>query len=299
MNDLMTKSFLSYVDLKRQAQLDLEQDRDVELGHPSNSNEENLSHFFQEVETVKTDMKEISDLLLDLQNLNEETKSTYSAKILRGLRDRIDSNMVSVLRKAQTVKTRLESLDKSNLANRKLSVKYAEGTAVDRTRVSTTNGLRAKLKDIMNGFHALREKIMSDYKEGLKRRYFNATGEYPSEEIIEKMVLGNGDVKVFEKRADFNYVENKERHEAVMDIWRSLNKLHQVFLDMAVMVETQGEQIDDIEKNVAIAGSFVSGGTNSLVYANRMKKGGKKWVCWVLAVGFVIMLVCLVAMLTN
>ncbi|KAK6150873.1 hypothetical protein DH2020_015805 [Rehmannia glutinosa] len=301
MNDLMTKSFLSYVELKKQAHLDLEQERDLELGNLSHTDDdqENLSQFFQQVETIKADMKEITDLLLDLQNLNEETKSTYSAKILRGLRDRMDSDMVAVLRKANIVKSRLELLDKSNLANRKISAKYAEGSAVDRTRVSTTNGLRSKLKDIMNGFQNLREKIMSDYKEGLKRRYYNATGDYPSEEVIEKMVLGNGNVNVFEKRTEINNMENKERHEGVMDIWRSLNKLHQVFLDMAVLVETQGEQIDDIESNVAVAGSFISGGTNSLFYANQMKKKNKKWICWVLAVGFIILLVCLVAMLTN
>ncbi|KAG8383972.1 hypothetical protein BUALT_Bualt04G0069400 [Buddleja alternifolia] len=298
MNDLMTKSFLSYVELKKQAQLDVEQDKDLELGHLSRTDEDNLSHFFREVEVIKTDMKEITDLLLDLQNLNEETKSTHSAKILRGLRDRMDSDMVSVLRKAKIVKSRLELLDKSNIANRNISSTYSEGTAVDRTRVLTTNGLRIKLKDIMNGFQALREKILSDYKEGLRRRYYNATGEYPSEEVIEKLVTGNGKVEIFENRTEMN-LENKERHEAVMDIWRSLNKLHQVFLDMAVLVETQGEQIDDIEHNVAKAGSFISGGTNSLFYAKQMKKEGKRWMCLVLAVGVIILLVCLVAMLTN
>ncbi|KAK6150839.1 hypothetical protein DH2020_015771 [Rehmannia glutinosa] len=274
MNDLMTKSFLSYVELKKQAHLDLEQERDLELGHLSHTDDqENLSQFFQQVETIKADMKEITDLLLDLQNLNEETKSTYSTKILRGLRDRMDSDMVAVLRKANMVKSRLESLDKSNLANRKISAKYAEGSAVDRTRVSTTNGLRSKLKEIMNGFQNLREKIMSDYKEGLKRRYYNATGDYPSEEVIEKMVLGNGNVNVFEKRTEINNMENKERHEGVMDIWRSLNKLHQVFLDMAVLVETQGEQIDDIESNVAVAGSFISGDIAAFSFVANKKNG--------------------------
>ncbi|KAI3451672.1 hypothetical protein Pfo_008337 [Paulownia fortunei] len=298
MNDLMTTSFLSYVELKKQAHLDLEEERDLELGQLSHTDEDNLSQFFQEVEVIKGVMREITDLLLDLQTLNEETKSTYSTKILRGLRDRMDSNMVAVLRKAKVVKARLEALDKFNVANRKISATYAEGSAVDRTRVLTTNGLRVKLKDIMNGFQALREKIMSEYKEGLRRRYYNATGEYPSEEVIEKMVSGNGKVKIFEERTEIN-LENEERHEAVMDIWRSLNKLHQVFLDMAVMVETQGEQIDDIEHNVANAGSYISGGTNSLFYAKQMKKEGKKWICWVWAVGFIIVLVCLVAMLTN
>ncbi|KAL7141813.1 hypothetical protein ABFS83_08G079000 [Erythranthe nasuta] len=295
MNDLMTNSFQSYVELKKQANIDLEHERDLELGQHQTDEEENLSHFFQEVETIKNEMQDIANLLLDLKILNDEAKSTYRAKILRGLRDRMDSDMVAVLRKAKTVKSHLEALDKSNVANRKI---FAQGSAVDRTRVSTTNGLRSKLKDLMNGFQALREKIMSDYKEGLKRRYFNATGEYPSDEVMEKMVTGNGSVSAFEEKTEGN-LENKERHEAVMDIWRSLNKLHQVFLDMAVIVEAQGEQIDDIERNVAVAGSFISGGTNSLFYAKKMKKDGKKWICWVLAVGFVVLLVCLVAMFTN
>ncbi|KAL0350355.1 UNVERIFIED_CONTAM: syntaxin [Sesamum radiatum] len=298
MNDLMTKSFLNYVELKKQEQFRIEEWRDLELGKLSHKDEDNLSQFFQEVEVIKNNMQEITDLLTDLQNLNEETKSTYSAKILRGLRDRMDSDMVAVLRKAKIVKTRLEVLDKSNVANRRISLAYAEGSAVDRTRVSTTNGLRAKLKDIMNGFQALREKIMSDYKEGLRRRYYNATGEHPSDEVIEKIVSGNGKVEIFESRTETN-LENKERHEAVMDIWRSLNKLHQVFLDMAVMVETQAEQIGDIEHNVANASSFINGETTSLFYAKQMKQESKKWICWVWAVVFIIVLVCLVAMLTS
>lgn len=295
MNDLMTKSFLSYVELKKQAQIDDEGERDLELGQLSHEDEQNLALFFHQVEFIKTDMQEITNLLLDLQTLNEETKSTYSAKILRGLRDRMDSDMFAVLRKTKIVKASLDALDESNVANRRA---YAEGSAVDRTRVSTANGLRVKLREIMNGFQALREKIMADYKDGLRRRYYNATGEYPSEEVIEEMVSGKGKIQVFEEKGERN-LENRERHEAMMDIWRSLNNLHQVFLDMAVMVEAQGKQIDDIEHNIATAASFVSGGTNSLFYAKQMKKESRKWMCWLWGLGFIIVLVCLVAMLTN
>ncbi|XP_073128990.1 syntaxin-112-like [Henckelia pumila] len=297
MNDLMTKSFLSYVELKKQGQLDLEEDRDIEIGRLNRTDEANLSQFFQEVEAIKNDMEEITNLLIDLRALDDETKSAYSAKILRGLRDRMDSDMVDVLRKAQVLKARLEALDKSNISNRRISVRYVEGSAVDRTRILTTNGLRAKLKDIMNGFQNLREKIRLDYKESLKRKYYNATGEYPSEEVVEKMISGNGSVEIFQPKTEA-HLENKERHEGVMDIQKSLNKLHQVFLDMAVMVEAQGKQISDIEHNVANAGSFISGGTNSLFYAKQSKEG-KKWICWMWAVGFIIILVCLVAMFTN
>ncbi|KAF9606961.1 hypothetical protein IFM89_030259 [Coptis chinensis] len=93
-------------------------------------------------------MEAISTLLLDLQELNEETKSTHSAKILRRLRDRMDYNMVTVLRKAKIIK-------------------------------------------------ALRNRIVTEHKEGLKRRYYNATGKVATDEEIDKLVSVNGQVKVF------------------------------------------------------------------------------------------------------
>ena len=45
--------------------------------------------------------------------------------------------------------------------------------------------------------------------------------------------------------------EINERHEAVKELEKSLMELHQVFLDMAVLVEAQGEMLDNIEQQVA------------------------------------------------
>ncbi|CAN4083305.1 unnamed protein product [Withania somnifera] len=291
MNDLITKSFVSYVELKKQTHLDLETERDLETGQLSHVQEDKLSNFFHEIQAVMADIEEITNLLIDLQNLNEETKTTHGPKVLRGLRDRMDSDMVSILRKAKIVKAKLEALDKSNVANRKLAVAYAEATVVDRTRINMTNGLRVKLRDIMNDFQALKGKILSDYKDCLRRRYYNETGKEPTDEVVEKMVSGgSGKVETFAAKREMN-IDDKDRHEAVMNLKRSLDKLHQVFLDMAVLIETQGDQIDDIEHNMAIAGSFISGGTNSLFYAKQQQKKGVTWLCWVWAVVVIIFIV--------
>ncbi|KAE8732079.1 SYP112 protein [Hibiscus syriacus] len=142
MNDLMTKSFLSYVKLKKQAKKDLESDLDIEIClNPTDEN--NLPHFFLEVESIKADMEEIASPLFDLQILNEETKSTHSTKVLRGLRERMESDTVSILKKAKIVKEGLESLERSNATNRK-----QQGPCVDRTRISVTSGLKA---DMLSG----------------------------------------------------------------------------------------------------------------------------------------------------
>ena len=46
--------------------------------------------------------------------------------------------------------------------------------------------------------------------------------------------------------------EINERHEAVKELEKSLMELHQVFLDMAVLVEAQGEMLDNIEQQVTV-----------------------------------------------
>ncbi|KAJ6310684.1 hypothetical protein OIU76_015411 [Salix suchowensis] len=280
MNDLMTKWFLDYVDLKKQVMEDIQSEQDLEMGKSDSTDEQNLSKFFEEVKAIKIDMEEITNLLIDLQDLNEESRSTHSAKILKGIRDRINSDMVTILRKAKKIKSRLETLDQSNVANRRLSKAYKEGSPVDRSRVSVTNGLRAKLRDMMRDFQALRENILKDHKEGLKRRYYNATGEHQTEEMIEKMISRGEKDRVFEGKAELE-MENLERHEALKEIQRSLTELHRVFLDMAILVETQADEINVIEENVASAANHISGGTDGLYYANQMKRRGSNWGCWV------------------
>ncbi|RWR82415.1 syntaxin-112 [Cinnamomum micranthum f. kanehirae] len=298
MNDLMTKSFLDYVELKKYASKDLETGLDFETAGLSHAQNENLAQFFEEIGAMKVDMEGISNLLLDLQALHNDTKSTHSAKILRGLRDQMDSDMVTILRKAQVIKARLEALDRLNVANRGISMVYKEGSSIDRTRISVTNGLRSKLRDMMNEFNSLREGIVAEHNEDLKRRYFNATGQEASEEIIEKMLLGGGQIEAFEKKGELN-LENQERQEAVKQIQRSLMKLHQVFLDMALLVEAQGEHIDDIEQNVVRAGVYISGGTQHLAAANATRKKHRKWAVWIMVLVLILILVGIVLISTS
>ncbi|VVA31523.1 Hypothetical predicted protein [Prunus dulcis] len=121
---------------------------------------------------------------------------------------------------------------------------------------------------MMNDFQSLREQIVQEHKE------------------------------VFEGKAELA-MENQERHEALKDLQRSLTELHQVFLDMVVMVVKQGERMDDSEKNVADAGAYIHGGTNALYSAQQMKQRRGRWVCWIGALVLIVLLVCLISILAS
>ncbi|XWS67900.1 hypothetical protein CRYUN_Cryun04dG0044200 [Craigia yunnanensis] len=74
MNDLMTKSFLSYVELKKQAMKDIEAEGDLGVGQFDPRDEHNLSKFFEDVTLIKDDMEEITNLLRDLQDIKTRGK---------------------------------------------------------------------------------------------------------------------------------------------------------------------------------------------------------------------------------
>lgn len=189
MNDLMTKSFTSYVDLKKEAMKDLESGPDLELGIAQI--DQNLTAFLEEAEEVKKEMNSIREILARLQDSNEEAKTLHKPEALKSLRTRVNADILSVLKRARAIRARLEDMDRSNAISRRLSGCNA-GTPVDRTRSAVTNGLRKKLKEQMMDFQGLRQRMMTEYKETVGRRYFTVTGEYPDEEVIEK-IISNGD----------------------------------------------------------------------------------------------------------
>ncbi|XP_010528776.1 PREDICTED: syntaxin-related protein KNOLLE [Tarenaya hassleriana] len=310
MNDLMTKSFMSYVDLKKAAVKDLEAGPDFDLemaSAKSNNIDENLGLFLEEAEKVKQEMGLICETLTRIQQYNEESKSVHKSESLKSLRNKINNEIVSGLRKAKTIKSQLEEMDRANAANKRLSG-CKEGTPVYRTRIAVTNGLRKKLKELMMDFQGLRQKMMTEYKETVERRYFTVTGENPDEEIIEKIINDSNGGEEFLTRAIQEHgrgkvletvVEIQDRYDAAKEIEKSLLELHQVFLDMAVMVEAQGEQMDEIEHHVMNAGHYVKDGAKELKTAKDYQRNSRKWMCIGIIILLLIVLVVVIPIATS
>ncbi|XP_015077481.1 syntaxin-related protein KNOLLE [Solanum pennellii] len=307
MNDLMTKSFTSYIDLKKAAMKDVEASPDLEMG--MTQMDQNLTAFLEEAEKVKLEMNSIKEILRRLQDTNEESKSLHKPEALKSMRDRINSDIVAVLKKARAIRSQLEEMDRSNAINRRLSG-CKEGTLVDRTRSAVTNGLRKKLKELMMDFQGLRQRMMTEYKETVGRRYFTVTGEHPDEEVIDKIISsGNGQGgEEFLSRAIQEHgrgkvletvVEIQDRHDAAKEIEKSLLELHQIFLDMAVMVEAQGEKMDDIEHHVVNAAHYVNDGAKNLKTATKYQKSSRRCMCIGAVILLILILVVIIPIATS
>ncbi|KAI4348869.1 hypothetical protein L6164_009538 [Bauhinia variegata] len=257
----------------------------------------NLDKFFADVESIKEELQELERLNRNLLNSHEQSKTLHNAKAVKDLRSRMDNDVGLALKKAKIVKVKLEALERSNAANRSVPG-CGPGSSSDRTRTSVVNGLKKKLKDSMESFNNLRQQISSEYRETVQRRYFTVTGENPDEKTID-LLISTGESETFLQKAiqaqgrgrildTINEIQ--ERHDAVKEIEKNLKELHQVFLDMAVLVEAQGEQLDDIESHVARANSFVRTGAQHLQVARKHQKNTRKWTCYAIILLLVIIL---------
>ncbi|KAK8956559.1 Syntaxin-121 [Platanthera zijinensis] len=242
----------------------------------------NLEKFFENVESIKEDLQQIERAHRGLHESNESLKSVDSAATARVLRIRMDDDVADALKRAKLIKLKLESLDRSNASNRFVPGSRP-GSSTERMRTSVVAGLRKKLRDQMVAFGDLRQLMAVDHREAVAQRFYAATGEKADEATVDVMEEEGEEIvkaAIAGKRTlEGAVVEMRERKGTVAQLERSLVELHHVFMDMEVMVETQGHLVDDIESQLGKASSFVDHGVEQLYEARRFQRNTRKCIC--------------------
>ncbi|KAJ7551641.1 hypothetical protein O6H91_06G022800 [Diphasiastrum complanatum] len=305
MNDLLEDSLTSEGGTNVGELTKVEEDVDTGVSHaPDAASDNTLSEFFKEVGDLKNDMARIQKSIHKLQDAQSETKTIAKASGMNELKKRMEADIDDVTLAAQRVKVKLEALDKANIANRKKSG-CGEGSSTDRSRMSITVTLKKKLKEVMQAFQALRQSFQDEYREVVERRIFTVTGKKADEETVDHLIETGESELIFKKAIQQlgrgqildTIGEIQERHEAVKDIERKLFDLHQIFLDMAVLVESQGEMLDNIESQVSKAVDHVQSGTAALQKVKKLQRGTRKWMCIAIILLLIIIAIIVVAVL--
>ncbi|KAJ8617781.1 hypothetical protein MRB53_013967 [Persea americana] len=275
MNDLLTDSFV----------------RDIELGNQVSTDKSvlGMETFSKQVREVEKQMDKLLVQLQKLQEANEESKSVTKASAMKAIKRRMEKDVDEVGKVVHIIKANLEEIDRDNLNNRQ-KPGCEKGTGVDRSRMAMTNALKKKLKDRMTDFQILRQTIQDEYRDVVERRVYTVTGTRPDEKTIDDLIETGKSEQIFSKaiqemgRAQIldTVEEIQERYDAVKEIEKKLLDLHQVFMDMAVLVEAQGDLIDNIETQVTNAVDHVQSGTDALKTAKSLQKKSRK--CMMIAI---------------
>lgn len=269
-----------------------------------NSAEEALEGFFKQVNVIEKQIDKLSKLLKKLQDANEDYKALTKAASMKAIRQRMAKDIDEVAKIAVGTKSKIEELDKDNVANRK-KPGCGSGSGVDRSRTATTIALKKKYQEKMSDFQTLRNTIHEDHRELVERRVFTVTGDRADEETIDHLIETGQSEQIFQKAIQEQgrgqvldtLAEIQERHDIVREIERKLLELQQVFLDMSVLVETQGDLLDNIESHVSNAVDHVQSGTTALQKAKKLQKNTRKWTCIAIIILLIIVAVIVLGVL--
>ncbi|CAN4103462.1 unnamed protein product [Withania somnifera] len=285
MNDLLADS--SFVAVKDNSS----KESDIEMGNRFTRSQSNsgMDSFNKQMQEIEKQVDKLSGLLKNLKDANEETKSVTKASAMKAIRKLMEKDIDEVGKIARNVKAKLEAINKENLANRQ-KPGCGKGTSVDRSRTNMTNALTKKFRDVMTEFQTLRQRIDNEYREVVERRVITVTGTRPDEETINNLIETGNSEQIFQNAMQgmgrgqvLSTVEEiQERHDAVKEIERKLLDLHQIYLDMAVLVEAQGDLLDNIETQVRCAVDHVNLGTDALQTAKSLQKKSRK--CMMIAI---------------
>eukprot|EP00736_Rhodelphis_marinus_P006196 Rmarinus@m.7404 len=273
------------------------QDVDIELGNVggSSSSQPNfMSDFFEQVAHVKTNMTTIKTNLQMIETKHSAVMTdVYGEKAHKSELEKLMSETNNYARQTKQLLQRMEADNKefkkkTNIANHPSEVRIRENMHGTLTR---------KFMELMREYQEAQTKYKSQCEETV-RRQFKIVKKDASEEEIER-VIQSGEHNVFQQCLDVNAqaaasaVEDiREKHKDILRLEESIKELHQLFMDMALLVESQGELLDQIEHSVSQSVNYVEKATSELEKAGEYQKKSRKKQCCIL--GFVLVVVLII-----
>lgn len=252
--------------------------RDVEAQLPGAAASENfMKDFFEDVSAIKADMSVIRRNLKSIEDSYLEQLLSTNTEGANKEGKELEELIRSTEKSAKNIKTKLRDMHAQNK-------NLPEGTADHRIRVSMHGTLTRKFLDLMSEYQEVQTKHKNKYREKFERQYKLVDPEATQEKIetalqsgeavFEAEVLGKRNKAAQEALA---YVE--QRHRDVLNLEKSIKELHQLFVDMAILVEAQGELIEVIEHNVDQSKAYTKKSVQDLAQANKYQKKSRRNMC--------------------
>ncbi|ROL49824.1 Syntaxin-1A [Anabarilius grahami] len=167
--------------------------------------------------------------------------------------------MTDIKNLANKVRSKLKNIQRT--IEQEEALKSEHPSADLRIRKTQHSTLSRKFVEAMSEYNA----TQSDYRERCKRRIqrqLEITGRNTTNEELESVLESDNPIFTSGIIMDCNITEQamneiETQHSEIIKLENNIRELHDMFTDMAMLVESQGELINNIEKNVCNAQEYV------------------------------------------
>jgi len=283
---------------------------DIELGlvkgkeaAPEGGESEFMAEFFQDVGAIKTAMNNIKR---NIKLIEEKyVQSLNSINIEQGNKssNEIQQLIDNTNKQVTDIRNMLDGMKKKN--QQYGDSKHATSTE-KRIRTNMQSTLTQKFLELAQEYQEVQTSYKNKYQEKIERQYKIAKPDATQEEIEE--AIESGDSKVFatqildthlhqQAKNALAYIE--ARHADIKRIEASIQQLHQLFVDMAILVESQGEMLNQIEYNVSQSVAYTAKGVEELKGAVKLQKKSRKKMYILICIMVIIIAVIIIPIVTT
>lgn len=195
--------------------------------------------------------------------------------------------------------------------NTEFSREHKEKTGELRVRVNTHQLMTRRFMEAMQVFEETQDLHRKSVKSALERQLRRINPEATDDDIQDAIRRGKlqnvvNDSRTFDMMSTEEQTKLRDelahlqcRNDDIKKLEASIVELHQLFMDMQILVETQGDLLNNIEYNIQETKGKTEAGLQELVEARaHQKSAGKKKAC-IVALIVVILLVVSVPILVK
>ncbi|XP_074484658.1 syntaxin-3 [Sebastes fasciatus] len=217
-------------------------------------NEAFMDDFFNQIEDIRISIDKIDGSVTEIKKLYSNILSAATSD--QKTQDDVEALTNEIKKSANNARNKLKGIERQLESNTD-----ARASADIRIRKSQQAILAKKFVEVMTKYNEAQVDFR-DKSKGRIARQLEITGKATTDEELEEMLEG-GNSAVFSagimesKITQQALNEIEARHKDIMRLESSIKELHDMFVDIAMLVENQGGMIDRIESNMDQSVGFV------------------------------------------
>lgn len=260
-----------------------------------------MEEFFNQVEDIRTNVENIQKYVNEVKKLHSTILAapTTDDKI----KDELEERMAEIKRTAQKVRQKLKEMEAYISSVENTNKAQAAEYRIRKMQFSFLSHLFSTIMGMYNG-------VQIEHRENCKnriQRQLEITGKKTNEEEIERM-LESGNPQIFTegilmetKIAKQTLADIEARHKDILKLEQSIKELHDMFMDMAMLVESQGEMIDNIERNILQTVDYVESAKaetkQAVVYQKKARR--KKFIIFGILAAVILVIVIIIIIVVS
>merc|ERR1712241_610207 len=253
-----------------------------------------MDEFFTDVEEIRLNIDKIQASVEQVKRKHSEILSSPDTN--EKMKQELEDSMSDIKRTANRVRAKLKVIE-TGIEQEESANRASAELRIKKTQQST---LSRKFVEVMTEYN----RTQTDYRERCKsriQRQLEITGRTTTNEELEDM-LEQGNPAVFTQGIIMDTAAAKQtladieaRHADIIKLETSIKELHDMFMDMAMLVESQGEMIDRIEYHVEHAVYYVQTATQDTKKALKYQsKARRKKIMMLLCLVVVILIIVII-----